>query len=361
MLKHIFAVLLAQVYCVAAWNTFVVPHVDGQDDMPSLVKAIGNYTTNSTILFEHGVHYNIFSPIKFPVLNNVEIRIEGNLSYPTDIPTIQATVGSSSFPGSWFTFTGGNNVTLRGSTDPNWGWIDGHGQAWWDTQNQVNRPHGFAFAKISNGVIRDMKIWKPIAWVFSTSGANNLHVFNNQILAASNNPNVSAFPFNTIENVVMKHTLYGARFKSWTGGNGFARNVTWRNIAFENVRMPIYVTQNYWDQGVGPRPNSTTLNNTHVEDFLFQNFVGTVDDTPNYFEGSCVSDPCWYYVANATGREVIIFDLYPNTATNIVAKDIFSTTKSLHPVTALCDPTTITNDVGFKCWDGLFIPTKAGF
>lgn len=26
------------------------------------------------------------------------------------------------------TFTGGTNVTLRGSTDPKWGWIDGHGQ-----------------------------------------------------------------------------------------------------------------------------------------------------------------------------------------------------------------------------------------
>lgn len=25
------------------------------------------------------------------------------------------------------------------------------------------------------------------------------------------------------------------------------------------------------------------------------------------------SDPCWYYVANATGKEIIIFDLYPNT------------------------------------------------
>lgn len=26
-------------------------------------------------------------------------------------------------------FKGGNNVTLRGSTDPDWGWVDGHGQA----------------------------------------------------------------------------------------------------------------------------------------------------------------------------------------------------------------------------------------
>ncbi|KAG6818284.1 hypothetical protein H0H93_006287 [Arthromyces matolae] len=348
MIRQIFAILIAQVYYVAAWNTFVVPHVDGEDDMPGLVQAIGNYTANSTILFEKGVHYNIFSPIKFPILNNVEIRIEGNLSYPTDIAAIQALVGKLTHLAR-IAFTGGNNVTLRGSTDPEWGWIDGQGQAWWDTQNQVNRPNGIAFSKISNGVIRDMKIWKvlysgylsfrvlfltkprqPIAHNFATSGATNLHVFNNKILAASSNPNVSAFPFNTnsycegghglsigslgsggsvadvenvlIENVFMKDSLYGARFKSWTGGNGFARNVTWKNIAFDNVRMP-----------TGPKPNSTTVNNTHVEDFLFQNFVGTINDDPNYFEGSCVSDPCWYYVANATGREVVIFDLYPDT------------------------------------------------
>ena len=78
-----------------------------------------------------------------------------------------------------FSFSGGNNVTLRGSTDPKWGWVDGHGQAasilvisklksliidpvaqWWDANQQVNRPHGWAFSKIKNGVIRDMKIWK---------------------------------------------------------------------------------------------------------------------------------------------------------------------------------------------------------
>ncbi|KAG6871941.1 hypothetical protein C0995_014723, partial [Termitomyces sp. Mi166 len=311
------ATLLVQGSLVTGWDTFVVPHTDGQDDMPGLVAAIGNHSTNSTILFQKGVHYNIFTPIKFPVLNNVEIRIEGNLSYPTDIPTIQ---------------------------DPNWGWIDGHGQAWWDTQNQVNRPHGIAFSNIRNGVIRDIKLWKPIAWNFATSGSTNLHAFNNKIVAVSSNPNVSAFPFNTdgkntycegghglsigslgkggsvadvqdvlIENIVMNKTLYGARFKSWTGGNGLARNVTWRNITFSNVRFPIYVTQNYWDQNLGPAPNSTSTNNTHIQDFLFDNLVGVIDDSPNYFEGSCVSDPCWYFVEDATGREVVIYDLYHNT------------------------------------------------
>ena len=70
-----------------------------------------------------------------------------------------------------FAFSGGNNVTLRGSRNPNWGWVDGHGQAWWDAQQQVNRPHGWAFRNINTGVIRDMKLWKvcpSIGVIYST-------------------------------------------------------------------------------------------------------------------------------------------------------------------------------------------------
>lgn len=99
----------------------------------------------------------------------------------------------------------------------------------------------------------------------------------------------------TIDNVIMKNSLYGARFKSWTGGNGLAKNITWQNIFFQNVPFPvsrvrsvrliyhsscrkIYVTQNYWDQGLGPKPNSTSTNNTHIQDFTFRNFVGVIEE-----------------------------------------------------------------------------------
>ena len=87
-----FTLLLFLIGHVAAWKTFVLPHVDGQDDTPPLNAALasGNYSTNATILFAKGTKYNIFTPIKFPALTNVEVAIEGNLSYPDDIPTIQS-------------------------------------------------------------------------------------------------------------------------------------------------------------------------------------------------------------------------------------------------------------------------------
>ena len=74
---------------VAANLVFEVPHTDGDDDTPSLLSKIANYTSDATIIFKKGITYNIFTPIKFPPLSNVEIKIEGNLTYPTNITAIQ--------------------------------------------------------------------------------------------------------------------------------------------------------------------------------------------------------------------------------------------------------------------------------
>ena len=86
-----FALLVFLASYVSAWKTFVVPHTEGQDDTPALMAALtsGNYSTNATILFVKGIKYNIFTPIKFPTFTNVEVAIEGNLTYPDSIPTVQ--------------------------------------------------------------------------------------------------------------------------------------------------------------------------------------------------------------------------------------------------------------------------------
>lgn len=81
--------ILAGVHLVNAWTTFTVIHTPGEDDTPALLAALPGLSSNATILFKEGVTYNIFTPIKFPVLNNVEVVMAGNLSYPDDIPTIQ--------------------------------------------------------------------------------------------------------------------------------------------------------------------------------------------------------------------------------------------------------------------------------
>jgi hypothetical protein len=43
-------------------------------------------------------------------------------------PCPQTSILHSDFPTGRFQFSGGTNVTLEGSTDPHWGWVDSHGQ-----------------------------------------------------------------------------------------------------------------------------------------------------------------------------------------------------------------------------------------
>lgn len=87
----LFALLLLQTSIAFAWDTFVVPHTPGENDTPGLLALATNHSSNATIMFSKGVTYNMFTAIKFPVLTNVEIRIEGNLTYPTNISQIQGT------------------------------------------------------------------------------------------------------------------------------------------------------------------------------------------------------------------------------------------------------------------------------
>ncbi|KAF9646158.1 pectin lyase-like protein [Thelephora ganbajun] len=393
---------LSSVSLTLAWATYIVPHSAGNDDTPALAAAFfadPKLATNATILFEQGVTYNILTPIRFPYFENVLVSVQGNLTYAANIQNTQAIVGSSDFPGHWFTFTGGSNVTLEGSEDPQWGWVDSHGQQWWDAMQEVslrvNRPHGWGFQKITNGEIKYMKLWQPVAWSFSASGSKNLHIHHNTIIAISNNKTCLIgfaaqgtnllFEDNTIfngddcltvgspadnihfrnsycngghglsigslgkggavadvrnvliENIDIDDSLYGARFKSWAGGKGTARNVTWKDIRMKKVRLPL-----------GPKPKSTTANSTLIDTFTFENFRGTIDDNTN--PG----------VSGATGKEVAIFDLYQGTAKAIIAKNVSMTTLSGAPVTVICDSTVITTDVGFKCWNGLFQPTAVG-
>ncbi|KAF8312090.1 pectin lyase-like protein [Clavulina sp. PMI_390] len=419
-------------------KTFVVPHTNGADDAVAVNAAIAskNYTTNARFLFQSGVNYNIWTPITWTSLSNVEIVFEGNLNLPQNISAIQAIVGASGFSGYWFKVTG-SSVTVRGNLNPSWGWINCYGSPWWDANQQTNRPHLFSYPT-ANSTLHNLKVKDSIAWNFALSSGTNIHAYGN--LIDTQQRKGGGFPFNTdgfgaggtnilieenvimngddcltvgngangihfrnaycqgghglsivcgqvffmarhsycalkgslgsggstasvhnvlIENVAMVNELYGARFKSWTGGKGLAQNVTWKNIYVQNVPFPIYVTQNYWDQNLGPKPNSSSTTNTAIDSFTWENFYGTQENVP-FVEGSCVTDPCWYYVANATGREIIILDLYPNTATNLTTSNIQVRPETGAIPAVMCNATTVSSSphLGFKCWDGPYVVEK---
>ncbi|KAG8929211.1 hypothetical protein FRC03_001121 [Tulasnella sp. 419] len=164
-----------------------------------------------------------------------------------------------------------------------------------------------------------------------------------------------------IENWVMEGAVYGARFKSWTGGRGLGKNIKWKNIKVYNVSTPIFVTQNYYDQDKG-KPTNTANTSTHIDGLTFENFEGYIN--PNWTDGTCISDPCWNYLPGIDNTKGIIFDLYNGTAVNLQVKNlkVHPLNKPASATTVICDPLTLApgeqDTLGFECVRGPFKVTK---
>ncbi|KAH8823855.1 putative endopolygalacturonase [Flagelloscypha sp. PMI_526] len=169
----------------------------------------------------------------------------------------------------------------------------------------------------------------------------------------------------TVANVLFKNwtmdgAVYGARFKSWTGGKGWAENVTWEDITLVGVSTGIFITQNYYDQDKGPRPPNPGNDSTRVTNFHYKNFRGTLGT--NWTDGTCISNPCWNYVEGISNNDAVILDLYPGTATALNFQKINVKTHVPSETTqVLCDPATLADGeqdtLGFECQDGPFVAT----
>ncbi|KAJ7041156.1 pectin lyase fold/virulence factor [Mycena alexandri] len=402
---------------------------DGADDTANILKAFRDCATDSVITFA-ATNYSAYTPITLAGLDNVVIHLDGNLLLPNNLTKVQHEINittnqPSTYATPWFYFHG-NNVQLIGSADFEWGRFYGFGQHWWDLGVQTLRPQLATF-NVTNGLMRNLKVIKPVAWGWNLPGTNT-RVENHYVDAKPDNGSRSdsvSFPFNTdginisgqnitvdgyyghngddcisvingarnvfatngfcgfsshglsigslgkggsfqtVQGVVFKNwtmngAVYGARFKSWTGGAGFADNVTWEDITLVNVSTAIFLTQNYFDQSLGPPPNVTSNSSTQISNFKYNNFKGGLN--ANWTDGTCVTPVCWNFVAGGDATQSIIFDLYPGTALNISVGKM-----KVHPfekranATVICDPLTLApgeqSILGFNCTRGLYVAT----
>ncbi|KAF5521345.1 putative exopolygalacturonase C [Colletotrichum aenigma] len=425
--------LLSLAVCLAApaaaapsWanRCTIVPSKGNASDSPAIAEAFTKCANNSEIIFPAGAEYKVYEPL-VAKLNNVIIKVQGNLTLSQDIPAMQSLVEAKGGTLTWFQI-GGSNVQWIGSSDPHAGWIKSHGQAWWDLNQPgqagtPNRPHLMQF-NVQNGVMKHMKSLKPIGWNFSIKG-KNITISDTVIDARSSS---SAFPFNTdgfdvgakdvtiinsnifngddaiaindgANNVVFKHAtigfethgmsvgslgskvasvadvqnirfedvtvkggLYAARFKSWIGGQGLAKNITWSNIRVDNVTFPIFVTQTYFNQASagGDRPNNSSV---MMEDFTWEHFSGNIN-TYSPGDGSCTSDPCWYNVglANLTHTEAVIIECNTEkSCKNFQTRDIkvHPQSKSESKLICMNAMPDLNPQLGFDCKNGTFAPT----
>ncbi|KAJ5549210.1 exopolygalacturonase C [Penicillium frequentans] len=415
----------------------VIPSSNGTaNDSPAVAQAFAKCASDSVIVFQDGVDYNIFTPIAATNLSNVEIKMSGNLHLPQNITEVQRIVNGTSsslyVDGSYWFKLKGPNIDYTGSANVNHGWINSYGQAWWDA-NPVNgtgidsRPHLMSF-QTTDGSLKYFKSRKPIAWnvqlqgdnitvshafidaestgsfPFNTDGfdvtATNVHISDSVIyngddaIAVQSGSHNVVFERNTIgyqshgmsigslgqtqsefanvsnihfEDVTVIDAVYGSRFKSWMGGQGIAKNITWKNIRVYNVTFPIFVTQSYTNQGssqtqLGNGVTSGRVNNASVmmEDFVWSDFTGTVNSwRPG--DGSCVTDPCWYDVGlpDLKHTEAVIIECNTNSSCkNFELKNIEIIPQTMAEPTVVCINATATlnPELGFDCRNGTFSP-----
>ncbi|EIN08863.1 pectin lyase-like protein [Punctularia strigosozonata HHB-11173 SS5] len=184
------------------------------------------------------------------------------------------------------------------------------------------------------------------------SGARDITALNGYCGFSSHGLSIGSLGKNgansTVANVLfnnwtMDGAVYGSRFKSWTGGNGWAENVTWSNIHLINVSTAIFITQNYFDQEVG-KPTGAGANATKVVNFHYENFTGSLNG--NWTDGTCS----------------IILDLYNDTATNLTFTNISVSQHNGSNPNVLCDASALApgeqSTLGFNCTDGPFKVTS---
>lgn len=338
----------------------VPKNTTGDDDSPSITATVAACNNYSRIVFSDNETYNLMTPISFTKLNNVEFAINGNISLPSNVSYVESVVGNSKlYPGHWITISSSTGVTITGSQDASSGWFIGHGEQWWPMANNSDndyRPHFFSL-KVTGLRLRDVKIYKPVAWVFSLGGTD-IYMTNTTLDARSDDP-AGAFPFNTdgmdvsatdvvvdgwtswngddvlnvsppatnvtmrnivahgthgvavscasgtggnflFENATIYDSLFGARFKGSLGTTCNISNVTWRNFSILNTSYPVHFIENYVDQETGISAGADTSLAAYASNFTWENIVTTTSETLG--DGSCVTDPCWTYTEGEPGH-----------------------------------------------------------
>ncbi|XP_073021950.1 polygalacturonase At1g48100 isoform X1 [Primulina eburnea] len=92
-----------------------------------------------------------------------------------------------------------------------------------------------------------------------------------------------------VENITMLNTLYGARIKTWQGGLGSVKNVSFSNIQVTDVKYPIVIDQYYCDKNQYACKNQTEA--VAISGVEFNRITGTYASQPIHMACS-ISFPC---------------------------------------------------------------------
>ncbi|XP_057452800.1 probable polygalacturonase At3g15720 [Lotus japonicus] len=299
---------------------------DGQtDDSQAFEKAWHDMCSATvgtpTLLIPNGKSF-MLQPVLFKgpcKINSIKIELQGTLVAPQ---SADAWKWPDNNRGGWIKFSDINGLVISGG-----GTFDGQGAAWWtkypkysdrpsalqfigcknlalSATNHINSPRnhisidscsyssisnihinspegspntdGIDMSKSSNILIKDSTIQSGDDCIAINNGCSFLNI-TGITCGPGHGISVGSLgkdgKFETVEEVHVRNCIFqgtknGARIKTWQGGSGYARKITFENIILNGAKNPIIIDQNYKDfQHNGPA--------VKVSDVTYRNITGT--------------------------------------------------------------------------------------
>lgn len=156
------------------------------DDSPLILSAINECNNGGHVVFLPKTTYLIGKPLNLTHLENIDIDIQGSISFTTNTTFWQ----KAAFPLGYqnaitFLLFGGRDVHLYGG-----GTIQGNGQIWWDTYGQNKstlRPVLFTTLGLHDGSISNLKMRNSPMWANLIANSSDVTFTDIDIWSVSNN------------------------------------------------------------------------------------------------------------------------------------------------------------------------------
>ncbi|XP_028759742.1 probable polygalacturonase At3g15720 [Neltuma alba] len=304
---------------------------DGKtDDSQAFLKAWTNVCNStqgkpSTLLIPEGKTF-MLQPVLFQgpcKPSSIYFWINGTIIAP-------ASVNAWKWPDddmdAWIRFLEVYRLHVRGN-----GTFDGQGAPWWDcfAKNQCQRPQALSFHKCASLELVGFRVVNSPGGHISVDDCQGSNISNVRLDAPQDSPNTDGIDIANSSNVVVAHssmqlgddciaidggssfinitgifcgpghgisigslgkdgsyaqveeihvrnctftrTSNGARIKTWKGGSGFARKITFEDMILVEAQHPVIIDQNY--RAYSPKDDDNKA--VKVSDVTFRNFQGT--------------------------------------------------------------------------------------
>ncbi|EOY15234.1 Pectin lyase-like superfamily protein, putative [Theobroma cacao] len=250
---------------------------------------------------------------------SIHIHVLGNIVAPNN------NTWTKCDNGCWLCFSNVAGLTVDGP-----GQIDGKGAAWWNKTPKECGPAVISFHKCDNLKVHGITSLNSPGNHVSLNGSKDVNISHIQLIAPKDSPNTDGIDisassslqisdsfigtgddciaingstsnlnitsiacgpghgisvgslgkngkFETVEEVHVRNSTFngtqnGARIKTWTGGSGFARNISFDGIQLVNVQNPIIIDQHYCPHKTCPREGKSAVKISNV---TFSGFQGT--------------------------------------------------------------------------------------